>query len=225
MEERFKDYETETLEIELSGTLFKLVRVTNTDALYAALVAKGEGHEDVKDERIPYWADLWPSAVALAGEVMEHPAIHAGIHVLEIGCGLGLPGIAAGKRGASVLLTDYMEDPLIFARLNWKKNLVSEPVTALLDWRKPEGFAPYDVLLASDVAYERRAFEYLIQAFKHLIKPDGLILLSEPRRMVALPFLEKLPDLGFEVKVSGRVIPLNGRKNEVNVYEIRQKSI
>ncbi|HXC06288.1 MAG TPA: hypothetical protein VNZ86_16130 [Bacteroidia bacterium] len=217
-------YETEELQLTLGGTLFRVQRVTNTDALYAALVAKGAGHPDVQDERIPYWADLWPSALALAETVLEHPEIGKGTEVLEIGCGLALPGIAAGTKGARVTLTDYMEEPLAFARHNWSLNLSSQPLLARLDWRKPEGINPSAVLLASDIAYEKRAFDYLEQAFRKLVKPGGLILLSEPRRLLAQPFLDELPSRGFVLKPSEREVLLNKRKYCVNVYEIREKS-
>ncbi|MFI5148943.1 MAG: class I SAM-dependent methyltransferase [Bacteroidia bacterium] len=217
-------YETELLEFSLGGISFSLVRVTNTDALYADLVAKGPGHEDVLDERIPYWADLWPSALALAETVRTHQAIKPGIEVLELGCGLGLPGIVAGKKGAKVVLTDYMGEPLQFARHNWKLNMDSEPELSLLDWRKPEGTAPCDVLLASDIAYEKRAFEYLPHAFRNLVKPGGLILLSEPCRMLAASFFDKLPGLGFCIERTAHTVSLNQRKYDVNVYEIRENS-
>jgi predicted nicotinamide N-methyase len=218
-------YETEQLSLTLSGTAFNLVRVTNTDALYAELVAKGPGHEDVLDERIPYWADLWPSALALAEEVLANPAIGADTEVLEIGCGMALPGIAAGKKGARVTLTDYLAEPLEFAAYNWSLNLDSKPELGLLDWRHPAGKPLCEVLLASDIAYEKRTFDFLPQAFRQLVKPGGVILLSEPRRLLAVDFFNQLPSLGFEIKASSRMVSLNSRNNEVNVYEIRQKSV
>ena len=83
-------YETEELSLDVAGEPFRLLRVTNTDQLYVELVAKGEAHADVADERIPYWADLWPSALALALEVIENEKITPGTRVLEIGCGLNV---------------------------------------------------------------------------------------------------------------------------------------
>jgi predicted nicotinamide N-methyase len=215
-------YKTEQLDMRLAGHNLSLVRVTNTDELYAELVAKGESHADVADERIPYWADLWPSAVALAEEVLVHPLITPGTQVLEIGCGLALPGIAAALRGAELTLTDYLAEPLLFAEYNWKLNLKTAPRLALLDWRAPSGFPPADVLLASDVAYEKRSFDHLPAAFKHLLKPGGTILLSEPNRLMARHFIESLPSQGFSVSRKSVPVKLNGRVNEVSVYEIRE---
>jgi predicted nicotinamide N-methyase len=224
MENTFPEYKTETLRLELAGTSFHIIRVTNTDELYAKLVEKGEGHADVLDERIPYWADLWPSALALAEEIMTNPIISAGRSVLEIGCGLGLPGLAAGKRGAKIVMTDYLPEPLAFAKKNWRENLSTEGDFGLLDWRNPgPGFAS-EILLASDVAYEKRSFESLLKAFRTLVLPGGRILLSEPNRPMAADFFRQLPGQGFDFRKKRVTVSLNGRANEVSVYEIWDKS-
>src|SRR6185436_16422121 len=63
-----------------------------------------EQNFDAHEEYPPYWAELWPSSVALAWAVAT--AKPAGARVLELGCGLGLPSIAAALSGAQVLATD-----------------------------------------------------------------------------------------------------------------------
>ena len=66
------------------------------------------------DERIPYWADCWPSARVLA----EHIAgsCGGGRRMLELGCGVGLVSLAAAAAGFDVLATDYYADALEFTR-------------------------------------------------------------------------------------------------------------
>jgi predicted nicotinamide N-methyase len=51
------------------------------------------------DELLPYWAELWPSCLALAREVAALDL--SGRRVLEVGCGLGLPAIAAALAGGT----------------------------------------------------------------------------------------------------------------------------
>src|SRR6476646_3780992 len=70
----------------------------------------------VADERLPYWADLWPSAQILANEVAIMRL--SGQRVLELGCGLGVVALGASIAGAHVTATDYYDDALLFAALN-----------------------------------------------------------------------------------------------------------
>ena len=72
------------------------------------------------EEFLPYWAELWPSGVALAASVAERDV--TGKHVLELGCGLGLPALAAALRGASVLATDWSPDAIELLRVNAERN-------------------------------------------------------------------------------------------------------
>ncbi|MCA1728736.1 MAG: 50S ribosomal protein L11 methyltransferase, partial [Actinobacteria bacterium] len=89
--------------------------------------------EFARDERLPYWADLWPSAVALAGSIIRYDSkTLAGRRVVELGCGVGLPSLAALARGARVTATDHYEAALDFARYNARANLDREPETRLL---------------------------------------------------------------------------------------------
>jgi len=213
-------YETSIEKLSILGINLSLLRITNVDALYANLISKGEGHEDVKDERIPYWADLWPSAIALSEHVVKSKFIsqHSTIH--EMGCGLGLPGIVAGKLGAKILFTDYLDEALDFAKQNWKLNCENEASFKKMDWRNPEPELKADVLLASDVAYERKSFEFLPVTFKTLIRPGGKIIVSEPNRLYAQDFFESLSFQDFKVKKFIYPVNRNNFKHNVNVFEI-----
>lgn len=52
-------------EVTVAGFSYKMAVASNLDELYNTLLAKDKNDEDVTDERIPYWAELWPSAIAL----------------------------------------------------------------------------------------------------------------------------------------------------------------
>ncbi len=209
----------------IAGEEFSLFSVKEIDLLLDELIEKGPEHQDVKDERLPYWAELWPSALALARFVLEHPEQVRNREVLEIGCGLGLAGLAAGKIGAEVLETDYQEDALRLAALNWFVNLQRFPQTALLDWRNPQIDRRFAVILASDVAYERRHFWPLALAFETLLQPGGRILLSEPNRPIARDFFNILREEGFFLERREMKIPFEDRQTTVSVYEITRDEI
>lgn len=213
-------YNTKVLELDIEGLALKLARVEDIDMLFNDLVQKGDQHIDVKDERIPYWADLWPSAIALSIHLVKTKLIKNSSSVLEIGCGLGLPGIVAGMLGGNVTFTDYMPEPLEFARYNWQLNNIASASFKILDWRMLKDVTATEILLASDIAYEKRSFDVLINAFKQLSKQDGLIVMSEPNRKYAAVFFNSLNGHGFNFKTFSYTVALNNINTNVNVYEI-----
>ncbi|MFN0243809.1 MAG: class I SAM-dependent methyltransferase [Planctomycetota bacterium] len=189
------DRDLEHVELDLPPLSVRLRTVRDPEALYDRFLELGDEHPDYQDERIPYWAELWPSAIALARFVAREGLARPGVAVTEIGCGFGLCGIAAALLGAQVVLSDYSPDALAFARANFALNRASsqaaEPRYVQMDWRTPDPTFAADLVLASDVVYERRALEWLPGALATLIRPAGRALVAEPGRSVAEP----LPDL------------------------------
>jgi predicted nicotinamide N-methyase len=213
-------YQTRRFRLDIEGVPVNLDVVANASELLDQLIAKGEDHEDVKDERIPYWADLWPSAIALGRYLVENRAVTPGMTVTEMGCGLGLAGIVAGLLGAEVTLTDYLDEALLFARHNWSLNLDRPARFANMDWRQPDSALAADLVLAADLAYEMRLAEHLPNAFRTLCRPGGVILISEPNRKMSKPFFDSLPGHGFFVSSSPWEGTFNGLRYRVTVYRV-----
>jgi predicted nicotinamide N-methyase len=141
-----------------------------------------------EEEFLPYWAELWPSGLALARHVAERDL--EGLRVLELGCGLGLPALAAAQRGADVLATDWAEDATELLRRNAERNGVFLRV-ARVRWSEPEPLlraAPWDLVLGADLLYEARNAEQLAELIPRL---GGEVLLAEPGRPYAKEFLER----------------------------------
>ena len=139
-----------------------------------------------QEEFLPYWAELWPSAVALARVVAELEL--EGRRVLELGCGLALPSIVAARRGAEVLATDWSPDALAFARRNAARNGV-ELRTRLVAWGDAATVVhevPWSLVLASDVLYERRNVAPLLELLPQLADE---VLLADPGRPALRAFL------------------------------------
>ncbi|MBS1685258.1 MAG: methyltransferase domain-containing protein [Bacteroidetes bacterium] len=215
-------FKTTEHELTIGQRLYRILSVTNFDELYDELVSKGLQHEEVADERIPYWAELWPSALGLALHIATYPDLIRHKATLEIGGGLGLPALVAGALEAEVTSTDYLQDAVDFARENAERNGITDMTFQTLDWRNSSGIAPCEVLLASDVAYERRQFEPLLKAFEALVKPDGLILLSEPNRYIAEPLIAELQASGYNLKKYSYEVAIREVKSKVSVYEIKR---
>jgi len=142
-----------------------------------------------QEEFLPYWAQLWPSAIVLARATASlRPA---GLRVLELGCGLGLPSIAAALEGASVLATDWSADAVAFAAANASRNRAALR-TAVCSWTHPEPLvaeAPWDLVLAADVLYETRNVDQLLDLLPRLVDGSGQVLIADPGRRPAGRFL------------------------------------
>jgi predicted nicotinamide N-methyase len=136
----------------------------------------------------PYWAVLWRSGVALAQELDGMPL--RGLRVVELGCGLAVPSIAAARAGADVLATDSDTEALELVAQNAEANDV-QMETATVDWAQPDelvGRAPFDLVLAADVLYERGNVALLTWLLPRLA-PEAW--LADPGRPAAAAFLEE----------------------------------
>ena len=148
-----------------------------------------------EEEFLPYWAELWPSGLALARHVAGLEL--GGLKVLELGCGLGLPSLAAAIRGAEVLATDWADEAVELLQRNAGRNGISLRAVRVR-WDEPEQLlraAPWDLVLGADLLYEARNAEQLAALLPQLC---GEVLLAEPGRPRAQDFLDR-----FQAKAVG----------------------
>jgi predicted nicotinamide N-methyase len=143
------------------------------------------------EEFLPYWAELWSSGVALAHDVARRSL--RGASVVELGCGLGLPSIAASLAGGRVLATDWSPDAVRATAANARRN-GADVETAVVSWEAPEPIlerAPWRYVLASDVLYEPRNVDMLLELLPRLVDRTGEVLIADPSRRPAERFLER----------------------------------
>jgi predicted nicotinamide N-methyase len=148
-----------------------------------------EQNFDANDEYPPYWAELWPSSIALARAVAA--AAPVGARVLELGCGLGLPSIAAALCGAHVLATDRSTDALTFTTYNAALNGTSVEVD-VCSWADAESVvsrAPWDLVLGADVLYPHADLTDLAELLPRLVTAGGEVWLADPGRPPAAAFV------------------------------------
>jgi predicted nicotinamide N-methyase len=175
------------------------------------------------DERLPYWADLWPSSLALARYIWNEADVQ-GLHALELGCGLGLAGIVACRKGAIVSCTDYEADALAFTRYNALRNGCQGVDVQHLDWHDPHLHHIYGVIIASDVFYERANFLPLLRLLQTALAPTGQFILAEPNRPVGRDFFRMLRDHGFQYERSTAHIEVDNMQHAVSIYHGRRKN-
>ena len=185
------DLEERLLAIGAFTVRLGVVRDPNQLAMSTAAGAFDE------DERLPYWAELWPSAVAL-GRLLEQRGRLDGVRVIELGCGMGLSGIVAAMLGADVLFTDFETDALRFAAANHELNLGRPGHTQVVDWRQPPADISAPLILGADVVYERRFIEPFLNTLQACVEPGGRAFIAEPDRKIASGVLEGLEAMGFE---------------------------
>ena len=176
-----------------------------------------------RDEHMPYWADLWPASRMLAKAILHEPWTPA-TEALEVGCGLGLPGIVALSVGLKVIFSDYDACALRFAADNARRNGYDDFRVMQLDWREPPEDLRASVLLASDVAYELRNVAPLVAFVKRVLLPGGVCLLTDQDRIPAHALREILQDecLPFTTKMMRAGEP-GGRRLKGTLYRITKR--
>jgi predicted nicotinamide N-methyase len=179
--------------IELGGHTVRMLRPRDGDAVLDELLAEDDPDED----RLPFWAELWPSGIALARAVIGQPL--TGRRVLELGCGLGLVTVAAALASASVLAVDRSPEATTFTAANAAGNGVAVR-TAVGAFDQPgswPGEGPWDLVLAADVLYEQRNVAALLWLLPRLVDTTGEVWLADPGRPSLPTFLAGVDALGW----------------------------
>ncbi|MFN8111166.1 MAG: methyltransferase domain-containing protein [Thermoleophilia bacterium] len=197
-------YDLVTDTVDVAGAAYRITHPRQAEELI-------DEDEYALDERLPYWADLWPSGIMLARCLASHPV--RGLRVLEVGAGLGLPSLVALRAGADVLAMDWYGEALRFAAANARDNGIAGLRTIEADWGEPPpallAETPFDLVVGADVAYENRHGPQLAALILRLVRPDGTVLIADPRRPAASSLVTEMREAGWrhvreEVRYDGR---------------------
>ena len=209
-----RQFRTTVTTVPVGQREFELLHPANADDLISEA-------DYVKDERLPYWADIWPSSRVLADRVGALRG--TGKQLLELGCGMGLVAASAARAGFDVVATDYYEDALLFTQVNVFANAGVVPETRYVDWRAfPADLEWFDYVIASDVLYEKEYAPLLAKAFLQTVAHGGVGIVADPGRIGAGDFLAACEEQALAVKRVSRVPYAEGTiRQTIDLYEIR----
>lgn len=215
-------YDLAQEEVHIGMRTFTMTVVRDPDLLLERVTPA----QFAQDERLPYWAELWTSSLALARSCLEENDFH-GKHVLELGCGVGLVGLSAASGGAHVVMTDYEHDALLFTQYNAAVNLSPDVVRKQiqlhhLDWRAPGLMGQYDAVLGADILYERSLHEPLLRILDEALVPGGRVVLTDPERSMALAFLDAARERGYTCETHTSGCRRRGRVSTVTRYMLQR---
>lgn len=204
--------------VTVEGMTFHLERPIGLDTVF--------NHPCVRnayavDEYIPYWTDLWAAGRMLAKVVLREDWSKHGKEVLEIGCGLGLGGIAALACRLNVTFSDLDATAVRFALENAERNGHDNAKGMPLDLRSPPNLR-FPVIIGSDVMYERRLVEPVASFIKATLAPGGTALVTDPDRNSSRNFRWVCGEAGLDVETSfTRAGEPGGERTKGTLYRLR----
>lgn len=208
-------------DVALGGHVVNVIRPRSAEDLI-------DESDFARDERLPYWAELWPSSTVLAAFVLAEAAVtipgpaRGETHAIELGAGIGLVSIAAAMAGYHITATDYYDDALDFTRANAYRNLGREIATLALDWRSiPPSLPRFELVLASDVLYESRYAPLVASTIDRCMAPSGVAYVADPGRVAVGAFADACAELGLVTSTAGTRPYLAGRiRQQIVIHRI-----
>jgi len=208
---RIAEFAAELTTIDVDGDAIALWRVADLERYVdrKALL----GGDDPPEP--PYWAHLWTGALILAAAVPEHAG-----RVVELGCGLGLPGLVAARRGARVTFVDRLAAPLAFVRASAAANRIASTALCVADFAGGALRGPFDLVLAAEVLYDRATLGTLPRTLRRCLRPGGRALLTDARRTDTASFYAGLDASGLPWGATEHAVREEGLPLTIRLVEV-----
>ena len=201
------DLKTET-EI-ISGTRLEVQSIRDLNRTIDLLFEHLEktGNATLLEDLCPYFGVIWPSARALA-EVMAEAEITTlrNQEILEIGCGLALPSLLIAKKGIPITATDFHPEVAKFLDRNRSLNQLENLEYLRLDWKIMDFPHQYDLVIGSDILYERQHTSQVAHILAKTIALGGQAIITDPGRPYLQVFADEMKSLGFDYDTATRTV-------------------
>jgi len=225
-------YHTLTETITLAGGSYPFTRIADPNRVLSDVAAAEDRLEKTTGLRkngeelhLPYWAELWDSALGLSqllidrfGKPKTTPLTPPPSRVLDLGCGMGFPGMIAASLGLPVLLADLEPPALLFAKLN-SFTYQTGTRTRQLNWQTTRLDEQFDLILGADILYERKQWEYLEPFWRTHLAHGGSAILGEPGRQTGDHFPAWITSCGWNLTLHEQRIATRSRP--IRLFEIR----
>lgn len=165
-----------------------------------------DGKDPLKNvSDFPFWVKLWEAAIVLA-QYLAGQQFKDGTTLLELGAGLGAPGLAAAAAGCSVTMTDYEDLILDFERVSASASGLAKVSFVNLDWKNPPEMEQHDIIAGAEILFREEFFEPLLNVMRKALKPGGVIYLAHDIRRKSLkPFLQ-MAEAEYNIAASKRTL-------------------
>lgn len=196
--------------------------------LHLLKIADIEEFLDGKDpfadvSEFPFWVKLWEAAMVLS-YIMSKLPDPQGKTLLELGAGLGAPGLAAAAAGFDVTISDYEDIIMDFQKVSAAASGISNVTFTHLDWLNPPELTPFDVLAGAEILFREEFFTPLLQVFNKYLKPGGSIYLAHDATRKSLPLFLDLAQKDFHITIGKQVIKKQDRNITIIVNRLTRKT-
>lgn len=216
LERRLKErYHLRETEIDLAGRRFSLLSVASIDELLDQVI---------DEDDIPFWAEIWPASLGCLDYLGMNPDMVRGRRVLELGCGMGIVGLGVILNGGDLVQSDYVTEALQFAAVNAARNGLNPARTLLADWRRFTSDEVFDLIVGSDILYEKKLHPYLYPILAKSLAPGGRALLADPGREYAKLFMANLPENCWSWRKEVISVPVGDRDQLIDIYILQKLS-
>jgi predicted nicotinamide N-methyase len=167
--------------------------------------------------RMPYWAAVWESAAGVGQHLQSRFDSLQEMEAMDLGCGMGLAGMVMASMGGRVLLGDIETAALLFASLNvlpWADRCRVRRI----DWQTDRLRESFDLIVGSDVLYERAQWDFIEPFLRHHLKPGGQVVIGEPGRLRAEEFPAWITSRGWSLSTDAQSVV--GRPTPINVLTL-----
>lgn len=171
----------------------------------------------------PFWIRLWDAAIILAYVLQALPDKN-GRKLLELGAGLGAPGLVAAAAGFSVTLTDYEDIILDFQRVSAAASKLESVECRMLDWLNPPKLTTFEVLAGAEILFREEFFEPLLNVFSTYLAENGRIYLAHDASRQSLPRFLRLAERDFRIATQVQKIQREGKDITIIVNCLRRKT-